>query len=107
MKLPCVPVSDGAGEIVAVGGNVSTWKAGDRVVVPFFPDWFDGAMTRAKTAGALGAEAEGMIREFVTVRADAPAAHPGASQLRAGRHTALRGRHGLERSFRCHQPAAG
>ncbi len=72
LKLPCVPVSDGAGEIVAIGENVSAWKVGDRAVVPFFPDWLDGSMTREKTSRAFGADLDGMIREFVTVRADAP-----------------------------------
>jgi NADPH:quinone reductase-like Zn-dependent oxidoreductase len=71
MKLPRVPLSDGAGEIVSVGADVTTWKAGDRVVVPFMPDWIEGEPEPAKAAGALGGDVDGMLREFATVRADA------------------------------------
>ncbi len=71
MKLPHVPLSDGAGEVVSVGGEVSAWKPGDRVVVPFFPGWLDGGLTQAKAAGALGGDVDGLLREFATVRADA------------------------------------
>lgn len=33
-----VPLSDGAGEIVAIGEGVGSWKVGDRVCVSFFRD---------------------------------------------------------------------
>jgi NADPH:quinone reductase-like Zn-dependent oxidoreductase len=31
MKLPAIPFSDGAGEIVGIGSEVTKWKIGDRV----------------------------------------------------------------------------
>src|SRR5688500_1646022 len=34
-----VPLSDGAGEVVAVGAGVLQWKSGDRVCGQFFRDW--------------------------------------------------------------------
>jgi len=71
MTLPRVLLSDGAGEIVSVGDDVTAWKPGDRVVVPFFPDWLDGELDAAKAAGALGGNVDGMLREFAEVRADA------------------------------------
>ena len=71
MKLPRIPLSDGAGEIVSVGAEVTTWKPGDRVVAPFFPAWLDGEITAAKAASALGGDVDGLLREFATVRADA------------------------------------
>jgi NADPH:quinone reductase-like Zn-dependent oxidoreductase len=71
MTLPRVPLSDGAGEIVSVGAEVTQWKPGDRVVVPFFPAWLDGELTPAKAAGALGGDVDGLLREFATVRASA------------------------------------
>src|SRR5476651_2278677 len=71
MELPRVPVSDGAGEVVSVGAEVTAWKPGDRVVVPFFPAWLDGELTAAKSASALGGDVDGLLREFAIVRADA------------------------------------
>ena len=71
MQLPRVPLSDGAGEIVSVGTEVTAWKPGDRVVVPFFPAWLDGEFSAAKAAGALGGDVDGLLREFATIRADA------------------------------------
>jgi NADPH:quinone reductase-like Zn-dependent oxidoreductase len=71
MKLPRVPISDGAGEVVSVGAEVTDWKPGDRVVIPFFPAWLDGELTAAKSASAFGGDVDGLLREFATVRADA------------------------------------
>lgn len=71
MKLPRVPLSDGAGEVVSVGPDVTTWKTGDRVVIPFFPAWLDGELTAAKAASALGGDVDGLLREFAVIRADA------------------------------------
>ena len=71
MALPRVPLSDGAGEVVAVGPEVKDWKPGDRVVVPFMPDWLAGEPEPAKTNTALGGNVDGMLQEFVAIRADA------------------------------------
>ena len=56
-KVPAdqVPLSDGAGEVVAVGGEVSQFKAGDRVASTFFMNWLEGPPTHA--GAALGAPA--------------------------------------------------
>jgi NADPH:quinone reductase-like Zn-dependent oxidoreductase len=70
MKLPRVPLSDGAGEITAVGAEVADWKPGDRVVMPFFPAWREGALTHEKAASALGGDVDGVLREQVAVPAD-------------------------------------
>ena len=68
--IPRVPCSDGAGEVAAVGEGVSEWKMGDRVVIPFMPQWLDGQMTQQHQALALGANVDGLMREFAVLPAD-------------------------------------
>ena len=72
MKLPAIPLSDAAGEVVEVGNEVAGWKAGDRVMPIFAQRWFDGNPT-AETRTALGAgpQWDGIAREYATFREDA------------------------------------
>ena len=66
MKLPAVPFSDGAGEVVAVGESVTKWKAGDRVMPIFAQRWFDGPPSEEVRRTSLGAGAhwDGVLREY-------------------------------------------
>ncbi len=65
MKLPAVPFSDGAGEITAVGEQVTNWKMGERVCSTVIPGWHDGGPTAAKSKTAIGAGGfDGVLREF-------------------------------------------
>jgi NADPH:quinone reductase-like Zn-dependent oxidoreductase len=61
-----IPVSDGAGEVVAVGENVSRVKTGDRVAGIFLPLWLDGELTPEKYVSPLGGAAtDGVLAEYV------------------------------------------
>ena len=59
--LPRIPNSDGAGEVVAVGANVTEFKVGDRVASCFFKRWPAGRISAPVMASALGGAEEGML----------------------------------------------
>ena len=68
LKLPRIPVSDGAGEVVAVGDGVTLWKPGDRVAGIFMQNWLDGPPTAIKSRRALGGDIDGMLAEYVVLK---------------------------------------
>lgn len=61
-----VPMSDGAGEVIAVGAGVSEFKAGDRVIGTFFPNWQDGRSPAQGFAFVPGEGIDGFAQEYVT-----------------------------------------
>lgn len=67
MRLPRIPCSDGAGEVVAVGDGVTAWKPGDRVCGIFMQNWLDGALTPTRARGALGGDVDGMLTDFIVL----------------------------------------
>jgi NADPH:quinone reductase-like Zn-dependent oxidoreductase len=68
MRLPRIPCSDGAGEVVAVGAGVTAWNAGDRVAGIFMQNWLDGPLTPARARGALGGDVDGMLADYVVLK---------------------------------------
>ncbi len=76
VPLPLIPLSDGAGEIAAVGAGVTQWKIGDRVAGTFFQNWQAGPIQREAFDSALGGAINGMLAEFVALSADGVIAIP-------------------------------
>src|SRR5437763_5175963 len=56
-----IPLSDGAGEVVAVGDGVTRVKAGDRVAGCFFQRWIAGGIRPDTHLSALGGGIDGML----------------------------------------------
>jgi NADPH:quinone reductase-like Zn-dependent oxidoreductase len=65
-----VPLSDGAGEVSAVGPEVSRWRVGDRVAACFFQAWLDGPFDMAYHKSDLGGTIDGMLAEEVILDED-------------------------------------
>jgi NADPH:quinone reductase-like Zn-dependent oxidoreductase len=66
-----VPVSDGVGEVVAMGAGVAGLALGDRVISPHFVGWLDGAFSPAVFARDLGVTMDGWLAERICVPAEA------------------------------------
>jgi NADPH:quinone reductase-like Zn-dependent oxidoreductase len=60
-----VPMTDGAGEVVAVGEDVDELKVGDSVVSTFWPYWPGGEMTPAIRRDIPGETVDGYASEYV------------------------------------------
>jgi NADPH:quinone reductase-like Zn-dependent oxidoreductase len=76
LQLPQVPLSDGAGEIVATGSEVKNFKIGDRVISTFFERWISGETMDDKVKTALGAGGKGVLAEYVALHEDGVIAAP-------------------------------
>ena len=70
LKLPLIPLSDGAGEVVAIGAGVTRVKPGDRVAGIFFQNWLAGGSDASHGASALGGALDGMWAEVVVLSED-------------------------------------
>ncbi|APR81630.1 Alcohol dehydrogenase [Minicystis rosea] len=64
LPLPFVLGSDAAGEVIAVGAEVTRVAPGDRVVASYVLDWIDGVPTEATIARRLGGPAPGVLAEL-------------------------------------------
>ncbi|BFL64693.1 Alcohol dehydrogenase [Roseomonas mucosa] len=60
-----VPLSDGAGEVAAVGPDVTRVKEGDRVAGIFMQGWIAGPPDESYRATALGGSIDGVLAEYV------------------------------------------
>ena len=63
-----IPLSDGAGEVAAVGSGATRFKTGDRVCGTFFQGWISGPMTERHPA--LGSPLDGTLAEYIVLPED-------------------------------------
>ncbi|HEX7080664.1 MAG TPA: NAD(P)-dependent alcohol dehydrogenase [Gammaproteobacteria bacterium] len=71
-----IPLSDGAGEVIAVGPGVTRFEVGDRVAGIFFERWIRGDRSAESIASARGGNAGGMLSEVIVSSEDALVAIP-------------------------------
>jgi NADPH:quinone reductase-like Zn-dependent oxidoreductase len=62
-----IPLSDAAGQVVAVGSAVTQHAVGDRAVPIFFPHWLDGAPDENALSQSLGGNMDGVLTSHLVV----------------------------------------
>jgi NADPH:quinone reductase-like Zn-dependent oxidoreductase len=70
-KLGVVPLSDGAGEVAAIGDGVTRVRVGDRIAGCFHPRWFGGPIKPDYLTDRLGANLDGMLAEYAVLSEEA------------------------------------
>jgi NADPH:quinone reductase-like Zn-dependent oxidoreductase len=68
LKLPRIPCSDGAGEVLAVAEGVTAFKPGDRVAGIFMQNWLEGPLTAVKARCALGGDIDGTLAQQIVFK---------------------------------------
>ena len=68
--LPLIPLSDGVGEVVETGAEVSRVKTGDRVAGIFAQQWLTGNPTISMLNSTLGGPLDGMLTEQTVLHED-------------------------------------
>lgn len=76
VRTPLIPVSDGVGEVVAVGDGVDRVAMGDRVAPLFFQRWYGGEARQAKFHHSLGGPLDGALCQLMCLDAEGVAKVP-------------------------------
>lgn len=79
-----VPLSDGAGEVVEVGKEVTSLKLGDRVAMNFVQHWLGGEYEETFAESALGGGCHGVLTEYAVFDQDGLVKLPGHLSFEEG-----------------------
>ncbi|MGE3247247.1 MAG: NAD(P)-dependent alcohol dehydrogenase, partial [Beijerinckiaceae bacterium] len=75
-KPDLIPLSDGAGEVVETGPDVTKFKTGDRVASCFFQRWTGGEAGPQAPGSALGGAIDGMLADYAVLEEEGAVAVP-------------------------------
>lgn len=67
---PLIPVSDGVGEVVEVGAQVTRFRVGDLACPTYLPDWLDGPISGRVARRRLGGPCDGVLAELMCLHED-------------------------------------
>ncbi|MFD1774317.1 zinc-dependent alcohol dehydrogenase family protein [Paenibacillus rhizophilus] len=67
LNAPLIPVSDGVGEVVALGEHTTRFKIGDRVSGIFTQSWISGEATQDNWVSTLGSPLNGLLAEYAVL----------------------------------------
>jgi NADPH:quinone reductase-like Zn-dependent oxidoreductase len=71
VRLPLLPCSDAAGEVVEIGSGISRVKVGDRVATTVFQRWLDGdTLLPAAYGSVLAGGLDGVLADHIVVHED-------------------------------------
>ncbi|MEX1346372.1 MAG: NAD(P)-dependent alcohol dehydrogenase [Desulfobacterales bacterium] len=65
--LPLIPISDGIGEVVAIGEGVGRVAVGDRVCPLMIQSWISGPPTMERLTSTLGGPLDGVMTEYMVL----------------------------------------
>ncbi len=71
VKPGVVPLSDGAGEVAAIGASVTRVRPGERIIGTFHPRWFGGPLSEDHLGDRLGANLDGMLARYAVLHEEA------------------------------------
>ena len=65
-----IPLSDGVGEVIAVGDTVTRVAVGDRAASTYFPHWIGGPQRLSHVREQFGANHDGWLAEHIVLNQD-------------------------------------
>jgi NADPH:quinone reductase-like Zn-dependent oxidoreductase len=65
-----VPLSDGAGSVLAIGAAVTRFSTGSKVAATFHRQWLSGELSSLARISQIGAHTDGLLRQYAVFHED-------------------------------------